>query len=363
MKLFSFIVWNLDPDLLNLGGIRVRYYGLLFAAAFALGYYLILNFSKREKFPESWVDSLLVYMVVGTVIGARLGHCLFYEPAHYLANPLEILMVWKGGLASHGGAIGNLVAIWLFSRKISKRQYFWTTDRIVIVTALAAFFIRMGNFANSEIYGDPTQSTYGIVYAHDTDFARRLESSTMKPFYKDVNYVKQKSTNTILESPWYPINIVVDLKSVPDEKTASAIGVFLGESLKAQKNSDDEFSNIFIHENTVANISKYESGYRLTYSGFGVPKHPTHLYEAFSYLAIFLLLLWLYYKKEATTKSGLLTGLFFILVFSARFIIEFIKQNQVSFEDGMVLNMGQWLSIPFILGGMIVLIRSIKKSN
>lgn len=257
--LLNFITWNVDPEIFRIGNFAVRWYGLLFAMGFGFGYYIILNFLKKEKMPVKLLDQLTTYMVIATVIGARLGHCLFYQPDYYLANPVEILMVWQGGLASHGAAIGILLAIYIFSRR-NKLTFWWTIDRIALVTALAGFFIRMGNLMNSEIFGDQTSLPWGFIFLRAND---------------------------------------------------------LGEAERL------------------------------------LPHHPTQIYEALCYLLIFALLLFIYYKKDGKPREGSLISLFFLLVFSVRFLIEFIKLPQVGFEESMVLNMGQWLSIPFVLAGSI----------
>lgn len=257
--LLNFITWNVDPEIFRIGNFAVRWYGLLFAMGFGFGYYIILNFLKKEKMPVKLLDQLTTYMVIATVIGARLGHCLFYQPDYYLANPVEILMVWQGGLASHGAAIGILLAIYIFSRR-NKLSFWWTIDRIALVTALAGFFIRMGNLMNSEIFGDQTSLPWGFIFVRASDL------------------------------------------------------------------SDAE---------------------RL------LPHHPTQIYEALCYLLIFALLILIYYKKDGKPREGSLISLFFLLVFSVRFLIEFIKLPQVGFEESMTLNMGQWLSLPFMLAGSI----------
>lgn len=254
------IVWNVDPEIFRIGGFAIRWYGLLFALGFVFGYIIIGRIFKKEKVPEKLLDTITTYMVVGTVVGARLGHCLFYEPEYYLSNPLKILKVWEGGLASHGAAIGILIALYFFSKK-AKKTYLWTMDRVVIVVALAGFFIRMGNLLNSEIYGVATNLPWGFIFER-----------------------------------W----------------------------------------------------------------GETVPKHPTQIYEGLSYLLIFVLLYSIYLKKGIKLKDGYIFGLFLILLFSMRFLIEFIKEPQVGFEANMMLNMGQLLSIPFIIAGVVLFARSLK---
>lgn len=261
--ILEFIRWNVSPELFHIGFISVRWYGLLFAASFYFGYILFNRFFKLENVPLEVLDKLTIYMAVGTVVGARLGHCLFYEPQYYLSNPWEILFIWHGGLASHGAAIGILLSLYYFSRK-EKRDYLWTLDRIVITVALAGFFIRTGNLMNSEIYGVQTSLPWGFIFVH------------------------------------------------ADEK---------------------------------------------------VPRHPTQIYEALSYLAIFLMLLRLYFSHKGKPPQGLLFGLFLVLIFGVRFLVEFIKNEQVDFEKGMSLNMGQLLSIPFVLIGLFIIYKVFKKKK
>ena len=250
--LITSITWSAEPEIFQVGNFAVRWYGVLFALGFAIGYFIMLKFFKKEKVPVKLLDELTTYMVIATVIGARLGHCFFYEPAYYLSHPLEIFKIWEGGLASHGAAIAILIAVYIFSRK-NKISYWWSMDRIATVTALAGFFIRMGNLANSEIYGRETSLPWGFIY----------------------------------------------------------------------ENSDK----------------------------LKLPRHPTQIYEGLAYLLIFALLMYIYYRKNGKPKEGTLISLFLMLVFGARFFIEFLKEPQVDFENTMALNMGQLLSIPFILVG------------
>ncbi len=253
------IPWDVNPEIFRIGAFAVRWYGLLFACSFLFGYIIMNRMFKNENIDEAVLDRLTIYMAVGTILGARLGHCIFYEPEYYFNHPLEILLIWHGGLASHGAAIGILIAVWFFGKK-EKKDYFWTLDRIAIVVALSGFFIRMGNLMNSEIYGIETTVPWGFVFLRNHEVA---------------------------------------------------------------------------------------------------PKHPTQIYEALAYLAIFILLSRLYWSKKGEHLQGLLTSLLFLLVFTARFFIEFLKEDQVAFEASMKLNMGQRLSIPFILLGIAALFWSI----
>ncbi len=257
---FFVIPWDVNPEIFRIGSFAVRWYGLLFASAFLFGYIILLRVFRNENLSDALLDKLTIYMAVGVIAGARLGHCLFYEPGFYLSHPLEILAVWHGGLASHGAAIGILLAIWLFCRK-EKRDYNWVIDRVAIVVALAGVFIRTGNLMNSEIYGVETTVPWGFVFLRNGETA---------------------------------------------------------------------------------------------------PKHPTQIYEALAYLCIFLLLFWLYWRKKGEHIQGMLISLAIILIFVARFFIEFLKEDQVPFEAAMKLNMGQLLSIPFIIIGCVWLYYSLK---
>jgi len=265
----SYFHWTGSPEILRIGNFAIRWYGLLFALGFIIGYQIMLYIFKKENKSIKDLESLVFYVILGTVIGARLGHCFFYEPDYYLQNPIEILMVWHGGLASHGGAIGVLLALWIFSRKHKKINLLWLLDRIVIPTALAATFIRIGNFFNHEIIGKPTDVPWAIVF------------------------------------------------------------------------------NIF-------------QGHQIV--GTTPPVHPSQLYEAISYFLIFILLFY-FYKRGILQDSGKPFGLFFVLVFTARFLIEFTKAPQADFEKYLPLSMGQILSIPFIVVGLYFIFRKNKQNK
>lgn len=158
------VTWNVDPTLFDIFGREIRWYGLLWVIGLIVAVYIVQKIFKHEDLPEKWFDSLFVYMIVGIIVGARLGHCLFYEPAYYLANPIEILKVWEGGLASHGGVIGIIIAVWLYSRKVSHLNMLWTFDRVMVPTGFTAAMIRFGNLMNHEIYGGPTDQPWGFRF-------------------------------------------------------------------------------------------------------------------------------------------------------------------------------------------------------
>lgn len=261
------IIWDMDPVAFSIGSLELRWYSLLFVTAFIAGYAILKKVVfDKEKVPTPYLDTLAFYVFLGVLIGARLGHCLFYEPSYYLSNPLEMLLPikitddgWRfigyQGLASHGGAIGILLAVWLYSRK-TKLPMFWILDRLVIIVALAGLFIRLGNLANSEIYGVATKGDWGFIFVQNHEM---------------------------------------------------------------------------------------------------IPKHPTQLYEAGAYFLCFLILILYYLFKKRKPRNGVLFGGFLVMVFTSRLIIEHWKEVQEAWEASMALNMGQILSIPFIVAGILIL--------
>ncbi len=262
-----YINWNINPEIFRIGGFALRYYSLMFGAAFIFSYFILTKIFTNENIELKLLDKLFVYVFIGTLIGARLGHTLFYEFIYYKHHLLEIILPFQitngkfeltgyQGLASHGGAVGILLAVALYCKNY-KQSFLWTIDRLVIVVALSAFFIRMGNLFNSEIIGRPTTVPWAFVFER-VDF---------------------------------------------------------------------------------------------------IPRHPTQLYEAILYLFIFFTLCIFYYKKGQQLKNGFLFGLFLVLLFSVRFVIEFVKENQEIFENRLPVNMGQILSIPFILIGFYFILR------
>lgn len=260
----SYIVWNADPVLID-SFVTVRWYGLMFAVGFWIGFNIVAKMYKHEGAPEKWMGILLIWVAVGTIIGARLGHVFFYAWDYYSEHPWKILATWEGGLASHGGAIGVIVAVILYSIFTTKRSPLWTFDKLVVAIALVGALIRIGNLMNSEIFGYPTTLPWGFMFVRSAE--------------------------------WHAL---------------------------------------------------YE----------GQACHPTQLYEAFCYLALFGLLMWMYWCKNAQCRPGLIFGTFLVGIFLPRFFIEFIKNDQADFEAGMLLNMGQLLSIPFVLVGLFFIIRA-----
>ena len=270
----NYIYWNVDPEIINVFGISIRYYGLLFVTGLILCIYILGWIFRRENIPQELLEKLSIYGIIGIFVGARLGHCLFYEPSYYFAHPLEMILpitfppdggikfIGYQGLASHGGVLGLLIALYFYSRK-TKHSMIDTIDLIAVVAGLSFGFIRLGNFMNSEIIGIPTTKPWGVIF-------ERVDN---------------------------------------------------------------------------------------------VPRHPAQLYEAISYFIIFAIMMILYKKMRDRLKNGFFFGLATVLFFTARFIIEFVKENQVGFEDGMTLNMGQLLSLPYIVVGIGFIIYGLMKTR
>lgn len=270
----SYIHWNPDPEIINVFGLSLRYYGLLFVTGLVLSLAVLRKLFRRENISADKLEKLSIYGFVGILAGARLGHCLFYEPAYYLAHPLEMILPLKfpegggiefvgyRGLASHGGALGLIITLLMYARKTGE-SLIKTIDLIAVVAGLGAGFIRLANLMNSEIIGMPTQKLWGFVF-------ERVDQ---------------------------------------------------------------------------------------------LPRHPAQLYEALVYFLIFGMTLLLYCRKRAVLQNGFLFGWTLTLIFTARFFIEFIKERQVAFEEGMRLDMGQILSIPYILVGLGFMIYGWRKTR
>jgi phosphatidylglycerol:prolipoprotein diacylglycerol transferase len=253
----NYLVWDVSPEIFNIGGFAPRWYGLCFALGIFLGYQIMRKFFLEARRSEEELNAGFVLFVFGTIVGARVGHCLFYEPEYYLSKPWKILYIWEGGLASHGGTIGIFACMIYYTNKY-KIPFFWLADHLAVAIALGIPFIRIGNFFNSEIYGKATDLPWAVIFK------------------------------------------------------------------RAAENPSDM-----------------------------IPRHPAQLYEALCYFVIFFGLSAYYRVSKGVFPAGRLVGLLLIGVFGSRFFIEFLKENQVSFENDMVLNMGQLLSIPMMILGLM----------
>lgn len=298
------IVWN-PSEGIDLGFFIIRYYSLMFVVAFGLGWYIMKNIFDREGESIEKLDSLFIWTVLATLLGARLGHVIFYDWEYFRNHLLEIFLPFRfsptfeftgfQGLASHGAAISIIIAMYYFSKKVLKRPLLWILDRIVIGVASGAIFVRFGNFFNSEIIGKETSSPFGIRFLHDQFSPREAVNATQIP-----------------------------------NPTAAYHAIA----------SDPRFATLLEQ----------------------VPvKHPTQLYEAFCYIFVFAILFFLYWKTEVRKKSGFLFGLFLVLLFSVRIVVEFVKESQGGFESALgLLSTGQWLSIPFIIIGLYFILTAKK---
>jgi prolipoprotein diacylglyceryl transferase len=266
--ILNYIPWSPDPVLFSFGSFEIRYYSLFFALGFILGYTIIHRLVVKEGENPKLLDSFLIYVVVGTIIGARLGHCFFYDWQYFSKNPLEIFLPFEfgkeikftgfRGLASHGGAVGIILALILLAYN-QKKSIYWYLDKLAVVVPLAAMFIRLGNLMNSEIVGDPTNLPWAFQF------------------------------------------------KLMDEREGDPLA----------------------------------------------PRHPTQLYEALSYLTTFAFMFWYYGKKHGKVLNGHLFGIFLILMFTFRFFLEYTKINE-GIDETAILNMGQILSIPFIIAGVVI---------
>lgn len=358
--LFTFIVWDPSPTIFE-GVDRFRWYGLLFALGFIISQQIMVHFFKKEGKNPALVDQLTIYMVLATIVGARLGHVLFYEPEKYLGNPLNILKIWEGGLASHGAAISIPIAIWLYCRRNQGLRYLWVVDRIVIVVALTGALIRTGNLMNSEIGGKDTNSDTGIVYARDTE---EILSTLRVPIESIEAYKPLDREGENIGTGIVPVNF--DLVISKGNYTKESLESVLSQDIKyalTQFNSSKEFLAEPQDTPLQLEITEQASSYLVTVKTLGRVKYPTQIFEAVTYFLIFLLLLSLWMKYKSKLPDGLLLGLFFILVFGSRFGWEFLKEVQVDFEQSMQLNMGQLLSIPLIAIGLIMVFRALKKGS
>ena len=268
---FLTVIWRFNPTFIKIGSFDIRWYGVMWALAIGLGAYFFIKFCKRENLSPKIADSIFLYGAIATILGARLGHCLFYEPAYYIANPAKILAFRDGGMASHGAAVGLLIGLWLFSRK-NRMPYLWSLDRVMIPVAIGGALVRLGNLFNHEIYGHPTDKPWGFSF--------------------------------------------------------------------------------------IENVNAWMNGAEPIFSPFS---HPTQLYEALAYLILFGVLCWMYYGLDAGRRfPGMIFGTGLIGIFLSRFLIEYVKNDQVAFEADMFMNMGQWLSIPFIIAGVVMIIYSLR---
>lgn len=266
--MLNYIVWNVNPEIFSVGPITLRWYGLLWGLAIYAAFLVVIRIFKNENRPANWSDKMFFYGAISLIIGARLGHCLFYGADgdfwYYYKNPLEMIKVWEGGLSSHGGALGLLIGMWLYSKHVTRKPYLYILDRLVIGVAIGGALIRLGNLMNSEIYGEVTSMPWGFIFVRD---------------------------------------------------------------------------------------------------GQTEPKHPTQIYEMLYCLITFAITMAMYWKYKAYRRQGLIFGVFLICIFFTRFMLEFIKNPQEIFEANMLINMGQILSLPLIIWGLVLIVRALRRPS
>lgn len=387
MSILNYLIWNIDPEIFTIPLLEreVRWYGLLFALGFLISQQIMFYLYKKEGKPERDVETLTIFMIIATVIGARLGHVFFYEPDKFFADPVMIIKVWEGGLASHGAAFGILYGLWLYSRYEIKLKFFWIikgllgvpiggsakrikrpgqnylqiVDRIVIVVALTGALIRMGNFMNSEIYGLPTKTDYGVIFANNVKQVYISQSSPVEEIS-----IEEDSERTSNDAGFVPVKVNLTFKNQPDVLTQESLQRYISGRFKSiAENYSYVNEHITFGEGEMAfNLNQTPSGvFKASIDAYGIPRHPTQFYEAFTCVLLFILLFMIWNRKREQTPAGLLLGLFLIILFGLRFVHELFKENQVSFEDGLAFNMGQLLSIPLIIAGIFIFTRALKE--
>lgn len=353
-SILNFLIWSPDPEIFRIPFLDhpVVWYGLLFAGGFILSQQVMFWIFRKEGRPEKDVEKLTLYMVIATIVGARLGHCLFYNPAFYLSNPIEILKVWEGGLASHGGAIGILVALYLFGKKYPQYPFIWMVDRLVIVVALTGAMIRTGNFMNSEMEGVETNSEIGVVYARYTEEVLNYDEHKIE----EVTF-ERGGDKVSTEPGRYPITARVTYQ--PGVQITAADKLFFENQLRTALLKYEEVTqHVDFGQDEPLAYKVYEQNGQniLEIYGIGIVRHAAQLYEAGYCIILMVLLFWLWKEKRHKLPQGFNFALFMMLLWALRFVDEFFKMNQEAFEEDMVLNMGQILSIPLSLGGAVMLI-------
>lgn len=325
--MLSFITWTVDPDAFSIFGREIRWYGICWAVGILCTTFVVQQMYKREKLPEKWFDSLFIYVVVGLIIGARLGHCLFYAPIEYLLHPVDLLKIWEGGLASHGGAIGMTIAVSLYSIKLTNKNLDWKNLALWAIIGLAGGVIAnliLGNSYKMSQFGSADEAVATLFMGFFIGVCISLVYTTRQMSIKVLDRL--------------------------------IVGVAVGAA--------------FIRLGNLMNSEIYGGPTTLPW-GFnfvrdsewiGVPCHPTQIYEALTYLCIFALTMFMYWKTGARFRTGLILGVALVGIFLSRFLFEFIKNPQVGFEQSMLLNMGQILSIPFIFWGGYMIWNALSKA-
>jgi len=370
MSILNFIIWNGSPEIFSYGSFSLRWYGLFFALGFLISQQFMYYFYKQEGKPEKDVDTLTIYMVIATIIGARLGHVIFYQPEIITENPLSIFLPFEfspfrftglQGLASHGATIGILSALWIYSRKKKPGQTFLqVVDRIVIVVALTGALIRLGNYFNSEIIGLPTTKPWGVVFVNRFTEALTDGRVDREGIVESV-IVKRNDSIPAPSSSRVPLNIYLFFKKGVAGDKPKDFTDFTARNLLV--NSYSEYFDAAGDNTKTRGQVLTDGDVAARISTFGIARHPAQLYESISCVFLSLFLFWLWSQQKQNLPAGRLLGIFLIWCFGLRFIFEFLKEVQEPFEKGMILNMGQILSIPCVIAGIVILALSYRNKN
>jgi phosphatidylglycerol:prolipoprotein diacylglycerol transferase len=372
MATLSYIIWNGNPEIFSVGSFALRWYGLFFALGFLISQQILYYMFRKEGKPEKDVDTLTIYMIVATIIGARLGHVLFYQPEIIWQEPLSVFLPFEfspfkftglQGLASHGGAIGILFALWLYSRKRKPGQnYFQILDRIVILVALTGALIRMGNYFNSEIIGTPTDKPWGIVFTGRlTESLKENDRIDPDHIVDDIAYVRNDSLPAG-ENGRKPLTIYIFFK--PQANEGQVDDLVNNRVLPLLTGRLYEYFDETPQLRLNYKIAKPNAeGFVAKINTVGIARHPGQLYEAISCVILFLVLFAIWNRNREKLVTGRIFGIFLVWCFGMRIMIEFLKENQEAFEDKLPINMGQILSIPLVVAGIIILIYTSRKKE
>ena len=364
----SYIVWNPNPIFLKIGEIYVLWYSFLFASGFIISRFVIFGIYRAEGRVRNNLDYLLLYIILGTVIGARMGHVVFYEPFKYFNNPISILKIWEGGLSSHGCALGILVAIYFYvyklefsSKKVritkhNRQGHSWLqiVDRIAIVVALGSIFIRIGNFMNSEMIGKPTKSNFGVIFVG----AKTQQVKDRIPAIHSISVINE---DQYIENNDPLLTLEIKLKEhIVNKDIAESI---FKKNIKPLLLKKQKLPNLIAPENIPFEIKKSKQGYLGYFKMKGIIRHPSQLYEAGICVITFFILIAIWKKRKEHNPSGLIWGIFLLAIFGSRILQELVKENNVVFGDDLLLNQGQYLSFPFVLLGLFLIARIVIKKH
>jgi phosphatidylglycerol---prolipoprotein diacylglyceryl transferase len=371
MGMLNYFIWNVSPEIFSLNWFSLRWYGLLFALGFLISQQILYYMYRKEGKPEADVDTLTIYMVIATILGARLGHVLFYEPRIIVEKPLSIFLPFEfsphftftglQGLASHGAAIGILLCLWLYSRKRKPGQtYLYVLDRIVILIALTGAMIRLGNYFNSEIIGKPTDLPWGVVMVNP--LTRDIEKSDTDNDIESIVYVHNDSVDVSLSSPDTGEKLISGYILYKSGTSTAKANTIANRAVNAVGNNGEHF-----YPQASQRTRETKEGVVSKLFLKGIARHPAQLYESLSCVALFLILMGMWFRYKEKLVPGRVFAIFLLWLWPMRYLIEFFKEPQVSFEEDMTsvfgLNMGQALSIPLIIAGIVILVLSFRKKE